>query len=197
MPALNARPASLLDDPETSGPRGSNRSSRRPARLMRINKPDRNGTKGTVTSRTRAHHQRFPLSGTFAMACHAKSGLAQSMARELMREGIHVANVPIDAAIGWTQEDGTRAHRLAGTTSTTTWPTRTTSRRLSSTASAASIDLGVRNRVAAVGRKMVTPKCPVFVRGDQLWAAATACPDRLFVSGYSSSSRTMRAVRGP
>jgi len=51
-----------------------------------------------------------------AMACHAKSGLAQSMARELMPQGIHVANVPIDAAIGWTQEDGTRAHRLAGTT---------------------------------------------------------------------------------
>jgi hypothetical protein len=50
------------------------------------------------------------------MACHAKSGLAQSMARELMPQGIHVANVPSDAAIGWTQEDGTRAHRLAGTT---------------------------------------------------------------------------------
>ena len=33
-----------------------------------------------------------------------------------MPQGIHVANVPIDAAIGWTQEDGTRAHRLAGTT---------------------------------------------------------------------------------
>ena len=32
-----------------------------------------------------------------------------------MPQGIHVANVPIDAAIGWTQEDGTRAHRLAGT----------------------------------------------------------------------------------
>src|SRR2546421_383187 len=50
------------------------------------------------------------------MACHAKSGLAQSMARELMPQGIHIANVPIDAAIGWTQDDGTRAHRLAGTT---------------------------------------------------------------------------------
>jgi hypothetical protein len=49
------------------------------------------------------------------MACHAKSGLAQSMARELMPEGIHIASVPIDAAIGWTHEDGTRAHRLAGT----------------------------------------------------------------------------------
>jgi len=55
-------------------------------------------------------------SGAFAMACHAKSGLAESAARELMPQGIHVANVPIDAAIGWTQEDGSRAHRLAGTT---------------------------------------------------------------------------------
>jgi NAD(P)-dependent dehydrogenase (short-subunit alcohol dehydrogenase family) len=58
----------------------------------------------------------YPKSGAFAMACHAKAGLAQSMARELMPEGIHVAHVPIDAAIGWTQEDGSRAHRLAGTT---------------------------------------------------------------------------------
>ena len=33
-----------------------------------------------------------------------------------MPQGIHVANVPIDAAIGWTQEDGTRSHRLAGAT---------------------------------------------------------------------------------
>jgi len=43
------------------------------------------------------------------MVCHAKTGLAQSMARELMPRGIHVANVSIDAAIGWTQEDGTCA----------------------------------------------------------------------------------------
>ena len=50
------------------------------------------------------------------MACHAKSGLAQSMARELMPQGIHVANVPIDAAIGFTQDDGSRAHRRAGAT---------------------------------------------------------------------------------
>ena len=58
----------------------------------------------------------FPCSGAFAAACHGKAGLAQSMARELMPEGIHVANVPIDAAIGWTQEDGSRQHRRAGTT---------------------------------------------------------------------------------
>ena len=87
------------------------------ARLMRTNKPDRNGAKGTIIfTNASASLKGFPLSGAFAMACHAKSGLAQSMARELMPEGIHVANVPIDAAIGWTQEDGTRAHRLAGTT---------------------------------------------------------------------------------
>ena len=28
----------------------------------------------------------------------------------------HSGQVPIDAAIGWTQQDGTRAHRRAGTT---------------------------------------------------------------------------------
>jgi len=33
-----------------------------------------------------------------------------------MPQGIHVAHVPIDAAIGWTQDDGTRWHRLAGMT---------------------------------------------------------------------------------
>jgi len=38
------------------------------------------------------------------------------MARELMPQGIHIANVPIDAAIGWTREEGTRAHRRAGVT---------------------------------------------------------------------------------
>ena len=50
----------------------------------------------------------------FSGAKHAKRSLAQSMARELMPQGIHVVHVPIDAAIGWTQEDGIRRHRLAG-----------------------------------------------------------------------------------
>ena len=31
-----------------------------------------------------------------------------------MPQGIHVAHVPIDAAIGWKRNDGTRAHWLAG-----------------------------------------------------------------------------------
>lgn len=87
------------------------------ARLMRKNPPNANGAKGTIIiTNASAALKGFALSGAFAMACHAKSGLAESMARELMPEGIHVAHVPIDAAIGWTQNDGTRAHRLAGTT---------------------------------------------------------------------------------
>jgi NAD(P)-dependent dehydrogenase (short-subunit alcohol dehydrogenase family) len=86
------------------------------ARLMLGNELDADGAKGTITfTNASAALKGFPSGGAFAMACHAKSGLAQSMARELMPQGIHVANVPIDAAIGWTQ-DGTRAHRLAGTT---------------------------------------------------------------------------------
>lgn len=56
----------------------------------------------------------YARSGAFAMACQAKSGLAESMARELMPQGIHIASVPIDAAIGWRQDDGTRRHRMAG-----------------------------------------------------------------------------------
>jgi NAD(P)-dependent dehydrogenase (short-subunit alcohol dehydrogenase family) len=87
------------------------------ARLMRSNTPRANGAKGTIIfTNASAALKGFPLSGAFAMACQAKAGLAQSIARELMPEGIHVAQVPIDAAIGWTQEDGSRAHRLAGTT---------------------------------------------------------------------------------
>ena len=86
------------------------------ARCMRENRPNTNGARGTVIfTNASASIKGFALSGAFAMACHAKTGLAQSMARELMPQGIHIANVPIDAAVGWTQEDGTRAHRLAGT----------------------------------------------------------------------------------
>lgn len=86
------------------------------ARLIRGNKLSANGSKGTIIfTNASAALKGFPLSGAFAMACQAKSGLAESMARELMPQGIHVASVPIDAAIGWRQGDGTRAHRLAGT----------------------------------------------------------------------------------
>jgi len=86
------------------------------AQLMLENNLNANGAKGTIIfTNASAALKGFPSSGAFAMACHAKSGLAQSMARELMPRGIHIANVPIDAAIGWTQEDGTRGHRRAGT----------------------------------------------------------------------------------
>lgn len=86
-------------------------------RRMLENTPDTNGAKGTVIfTNASAALKGFPGSGAFAMACHAKSGLAQSIARELMPQGIHVANVPIDAAIGWTREDGSRAHGRAGPT---------------------------------------------------------------------------------
>jgi NAD(P)-dependent dehydrogenase (short-subunit alcohol dehydrogenase family) len=87
------------------------------ARLMRDNEPNANGARGTIIfTNASAALKGYPSSGAFAMACHAKAGLAESMARELMPQGIHVANVPIDAAIGWRQEDGSRAHRRAGTT---------------------------------------------------------------------------------
>ncbi len=87
------------------------------ARHMRDNRPNANGARGTIIfTNASAAIKGFPFSGAFAMACHAKTGLAQSMARELMPQGIHVVNVPIDAAVGWTQDDGSRAHRLAGTT---------------------------------------------------------------------------------
>ena len=87
------------------------------ALIMKNNSLNAGGVRGTIIfTNASAALKGFPLSGAFAMACHAKSGLAQSMARELMPHGIHVANVPIDGAIGWTREDGTRAHRLAGTT---------------------------------------------------------------------------------
>jgi NAD(P)-dependent dehydrogenase (short-subunit alcohol dehydrogenase family) len=87
------------------------------ARLMRDNTPNINGARGTIIfTNASAALKGFPASGAFAMACHAKAGLAESMARELMPQGIHVANVPIDAAVGFTQADGTRAHRRAGAT---------------------------------------------------------------------------------
>lgn len=87
------------------------------ARVMIGNEPAANGARGTIIiTNASAALKGFPASSAFAMACQAKTGLAQSMARELMPQGVHVVNVPIDAAVGWTQDDGSRAHRLAGTT---------------------------------------------------------------------------------
>lgn len=77
--------------------------------------PNASGVRGSIIyTNASAAFKGYPMSGAFAMACQGKAGLAESMARELMPQGIHVAHVPIDAAIGWTQEDGTRAHWLAG-----------------------------------------------------------------------------------
>ena len=89
----------------------------RAARSMLGGEPPPDGHRGTIIfTNASAAFKGYPKSGAFAMSSHAKSGLAQSMARELMPQGVHVAHVPIDAAIGWTQEDGTRRHRLAGPT---------------------------------------------------------------------------------
>ena len=85
------------------------------ARHMLPNPMTENGRGSIIYTNASAANKGYPLSGAFAAACHGKAGLAESMARELMPQGIHVASVPIDAAIGWTQEDGSRAHRLAGT----------------------------------------------------------------------------------
>lgn len=87
------------------------------ARRMLAVEPDAGGRRGTlIFTNASAAMKGFALSGAFAMACHAKKGLAQSMARELGPQGIHVVHVPIDAAIGFTDDDGTRRHRLAGPT---------------------------------------------------------------------------------
>jgi len=85
------------------------------AKCMLSNPIVNQGHKGTIIfTNASAAIKGYARSGAFAMASHGKSGLAQSMARELMPKGIHVAHVPIDAAIGWTQADGTRSHRRAG-----------------------------------------------------------------------------------
>jgi NAD(P)-dependent dehydrogenase (short-subunit alcohol dehydrogenase family) len=87
------------------------------AKRMLARPIDASGHRGTILfTNASAAKKGFPKSAAFAMACHAKAGLAESMARELMPLGVHIAHVPIDAAIGFTQQDGTRAHWLAGET---------------------------------------------------------------------------------
>ena len=85
------------------------------ATQMLAREPGENGARGTIIfTNASAGVKGYPRSGAFAMTSHAKTGLAQSIARELMPHGIHVAQVPIDAAIGFMQEDGSRAHRRVG-----------------------------------------------------------------------------------
>ena len=86
------------------------------ARCLMDNDIGDNGRGSIIFTNASAAIKGYPRSGAFAAACHGKAGLAESMARELMPEGIHVANVPIDAAIGVTQDDGSRKHWGAGET---------------------------------------------------------------------------------
>ncbi|WOD09840.1 SDR family NAD(P)-dependent oxidoreductase [Pseudomonas sp. NyZ704] len=87
------------------------------ARSMRSRDLPESGHRGTVIfTNASATLKGFAKSAAFAMACQAKTGLAQSMARELMPEGIHVAQVIIDAAVGVPQADGSRKHWAAGVT---------------------------------------------------------------------------------
>ncbi len=80
------------------------------------NEVDEYGRGTMIFTNASAALKGFPKSGAFAAACHGKAGLAQSMARELMPQGVHVANCPIDCAIGVSQEDGSRKHWAAGET---------------------------------------------------------------------------------
>jgi NAD(P)-dependent dehydrogenase (short-subunit alcohol dehydrogenase family) len=83
---------------------------------MLASSPEGDAHRGTIIfTNASAAYKGYPKSGAFAMSCHGKTGLAQSMARELMPQGIHIAHAPIDTAIGWEQDDGTRWHRLMGT----------------------------------------------------------------------------------
>lgn len=139
--------------------------------LARKNTPNANGAKGTIIfTNASAAFKGFPSSGAFAMACHAKSGLALGMAKELMPQRFRVANVPIDAAIGrkktapCTPADRNDGGRLYGQPGL---------RRgsLFAAASPASVNLSVRSR-ATVGRETVTR-----TRGgvDRIpWRAASA-----------------------
>ncbi|WGH80112.1 SDR family NAD(P)-dependent oxidoreductase [Jannaschia ovalis] len=67
-------------------------------RLMRGNDGRHRGT--ILFTGASAGVKGFPRSAPFAMGKFAQRGLAQSMARELHPEGIHVAWINIDGAIG-------------------------------------------------------------------------------------------------
>lgn len=74
------------------------------AKLMLQNEGD---TKGTILfTGASAGVKGFAQSATFAMGKFAQRGLAQSMARELHPQGVHVAWVNIDGAISNPQKGG-------------------------------------------------------------------------------------------
>ncbi len=100
---------------EVSSKLGTPRLVGQQAAIGMLDLAESDGHRGTILfTNASAALKGYPRSGAFAAASHGKAGLAQSMARELMPQGIHVAHVPIDAAIGWEQPDGSRTHRLAG-----------------------------------------------------------------------------------
>ena len=74
------------------------------ARLMLQNEGDSKGT--ILFTGASAGVKGFAQSATFAMGKFAQRGLAQSMARELHPQGIHVAWVNIDGAISNPQKGG-------------------------------------------------------------------------------------------
>ncbi len=84
------------------------------ARLMLGNDMKENGRGTIIYTNASAAIKGYPHSGAFAAASHGKAGLAESMARELMPQGLHIVNVPIDGAIAPERDDGPRAHWLAG-----------------------------------------------------------------------------------
>lgn len=70
------------------------------ARRMLAAAPDARGTRGTILfTGASAGVKGFPQSAPFAMGKFAQRGLAESMARELHPQGIHVAWINIDGAI--------------------------------------------------------------------------------------------------
>ncbi len=70
------------------------------ARRMAALDPDQAGVRGTILfTGASAGEKGFAQSAAFAMGKFAQRGLAQSMARELHPQGIHVAWINIDGAI--------------------------------------------------------------------------------------------------
>lgn len=70
------------------------------ARRMLAAKPDETGTRGTILfTGASAGVKGFAQSAAFAMGKFAERGLAESMARELHPQGIHVAWINIDGMI--------------------------------------------------------------------------------------------------
>lgn len=71
-------------------------------------------TRGTILfTGASAGEKGFARSAAFAMGKFAQRGLAQSMARELHPEGVHVAWINIDGAIAPGEADGGEDARLA------------------------------------------------------------------------------------